>query len=805
MNINIDIRKKFVDFFSEHNHRHLESFSIVPEDDHSLLLINSGMAPLKQFFLGGAVPPYCNVATIQKCIRAGGKHNDLEEVGFTKRHHTFFEMCGNFSFGGYSNEVAIRLAWDFLIKHLLLDPKRLHVTVHPDDEISYAVWANIINISHIHKVSANQWSMGGDGPCGKCTEIFFDNGEHLEGNFEEGDRYIEIWNIVIMSQQMKDGIVSDLKPICIDTGAGLERLEAVCSGLDDTYRIPLFANTIQKIGGKIDEPSYRIIVDHARAIIFMISDGVLPGANGREYVLRRIIRRAVFYEIKTEKTDILLDAIKEIIDSMCGHYSEILSHKKIIIEQTIAEASQFRDNCMAGLNKLEKMTVNMENNIISGEVMFKLYDTYGLPLETIQDAAKAKNFILDMDSFNAIMEEYRENSKSKKMHTYDTKVTTELLIYEYDPNNNYYATALEVGEDYIICDKTIFYPNSGGQESDTGEIVGLNWKLQVKEVIKSGNLIVHKGEFIGRNENSIAGEQCKLVINYQRRWALMQHHSASHILLYVLRKYFGDETVQQGSLIKENSLRLDFIGPKLTGDIIIKIENDVNALIQQNIPTWVRYMSKYEAKEINAIAAFGEKYPDNVRVVAVCGRPELCCGTHVQHSGEIGIFMITNECKIGAGISRITAVVGMEAVNEINKIRDRNISLALKCDSLLTKLKKLETMQKSEVKELLSKEINNVKINCIIYKNGNKQNILKDIDHYNKDFDIIIVINKVENNINCYVKTKQLNAKDILSNMLEKYHGKCGGKDDFAQGGCDIDDLNKFIAQCFDVLHIYLG
>lgn len=817
----VNIRKKFIEFFAEHNHMCLESASLVPEDDHSLLLVNSGMAPLKKFFLNESMPQYPNLVTIQKCVRAGGKHNDLEEVGFTKRHHTFFEMCGNFSFGGYSNEVAIRLAWSFLTKTLNIDKNRLYVTVHPDDQSSCDIWSNIISDkSKIHKLAANEWSMGTDGPCGKCTEIFYDNGSHLEGDFESGDRYLEIWNIVIMSEEIKNGIKTSLQPICIDTGAGLERLNAVCEGVDDNYKTSLFKSIITKIGGTADIVSYRVIADHARAVVFMMSDGVLPGVNGREYVLRRIIRRAIFYEIKLEKTDLLFEAAKEVINLMCEDYPEILHHKQLILENIAAEASQFRNNCIAGINQFEKMTDDISDTI-PADIIFKLYDTYGLQLETIQDAAGAKGLQIDKDGFDKLMQEYRNASKVKKIHTYNTKTSTESLVYEYNPKDNYTATILEVGDNYIICDKTVFYPEGGGQESDTGQIIGIDdsWVFTINNVIKSGEVIVHKGDFFIENniiandlpvENNhiknnidfkaLVGSKCKLIVNHERRLALTQHHSASHILLSVLRKYFGDSTIQQGSLIKENSLRLDFLGQKISSDILQNIERDVNLLIQENVPTWIKHMSRKEAKKINAVAAFGERYTDNVRVVSVCDNPELCCGTHVKSSGQIGLFMIINECSIGVGIRRINAVVGMEAIRELNKIRSQNAILSQKNIDLSVKIKKLESTNKQSVRELISKVIHDIKINYIIYNNGNKTNIFKDIENSIKECDLVFVINKDDKQISCYLKSIKLNAKDILLSMLEKYNGKCGGNEDFAQGGCAVPDLNKFIAHCFEKL-----
>ena len=729
-----EVRSAFIDFFKENGHRHVESSSLVPHDDPSLLFVNAGMVQFKDYFTGAIAPKFTRAVSSQKCLRAGGKHNDLENVGYTARHHTFFEMLGNFSFGDYFKEDAIKFAWDCITNVYCLDPDLLYVTVYHEDLEARDIWRKVANFpdSKIIGISTsdNFWSMGDYGPCGPCSEIFYDHGSHLPGGLpgtpdEDGDRFVEIWNIVFMQyEKLKDGSMRPLSKPSIDTGMGLERISAVMQGVTDNYDIDLFKRLIsaskELSGNLMDSFSHRVVADHIRAIAFLISDGVLPGNEGREYVLRRIMRRGMRHMKKLSSDRLYFESMLPVlIDEMRDAYPS-LSRAQALISATIVE-EQKRFSAM-----LDNGMKILEQNIspgatLSGDVAFKLYDTYGFPLDLTQDILRENNMDVDSARFDECMEAQRSNSSwkgsqgdisDKALHDHISQfLETNFLGYESTScdaaevlaiiQKNDLVDFADSGEAYLLLDKTVFYGESGGQIGDTG-FIGNNPVLDTKKVLTKYFLHLIEVEDAVR-----VGDLFPLTVDSERRWRISCNHSATHILNHVLRDYLGDHVSQKGSVVYPDRFRFDFShNSALSAGDISEIELCVNKFILSNDNSITQLKNIDDAFAGGAIGLFGEKYDDVVRVVSMGESVELCGGTHVTNTSEIGCFKIISEASISSGVRRIEAVTGLDAIAYYEKRMEilKSISDDLKCsvEDLPDRVKSLQERAK-ELKKDVSK------------------------------------------------------------------------------------------------------
>jgi len=706
-----DIRKAFLDFFARYDHRIVASSPLVPRNDPTLMFTNAGMVQFKNVFTGAETRDYARAVTSQKCVRAGGKHNDLENVGYTARHHTFFEMLGNFSFGDYFKDLAIELAWSLVTKEFGLPADRLLVTVYADDDQAFDLWKKIARLpeSKIIRIASsdNFWAMGDTGPCGPCSEIFYDHGDHIPGGppgsaDEDGDRFIEIWNLVFMQyEQLSPDKRIDLPRPSIDTGMGLERVAAVMQGTHDNYRIDLLQALIhasaEATGTDPDGPyatSHRVIADHMRASAFLIADGVLPSNEGRGYVLRRIMRRGMRHAHLIGVDAPLMWRLVPALNAKMGQaYPELLRAEPLITETLKLEETRFRRTLDRGLRLLEDETARLPSDgVLPGGTAFKLYDTYGFPLDLTQDALKAKGIGVDVDGFNAAME--RQKAEARKAWSGSGEAATEAVWFEirekcgateflgYDTEeSDGKVLAIVVdgqpmdhagpgGDVAVICNQTPFYGESGGQMGDAGLISGPDGlHVTLSDTHKKlGDLVVH----IGRIESGTlrVGDDVSLNVDHTRRSALRAHHSATHLLHASLRRRLGGHVTQKGSLVAPDRLRFDISQPKpITAGEIAQIEADVNEEVRENTDVSTRLMEPEAAVEAGAMALFGEKYGDEVRVVSM-GREsnggrttsvELCGGTHVRRTGDIGMFKIVSETALAAGVRRIEAVTGAAA------------------------------------------------------------------------------------------------------------------------------------------------
>jgi len=704
-----EIRETFLSFFEKRGHLRQASAPLIPQNDPTLLFVNAGMVPFKNIFTGAETPPGLRATTSQKCVRAGGKHNDLDNVGYTARHHTFFEMLGNFSFGDYFKEDAIAFGWELCTKEFALDPKKLLVTVYAEDDEAATIWKKVAGLddSKIIRIgtSDNFWSMGDTGPCGPCSEIFYDHGESVPGGppgspDEDGDRFIEIWNLVFMQfDQQADGTRKNLPKPSIDTGMGLERISAVLQGVHNNYDIDLFRNLIgaeeDLYGAKAagDQlASFRVIADHLRTSAFLIADGVLPSNEGRGYVLRRIMRRAMRHgHLLGAREPLMYKLAPALISEMGAAYPELGRAKAAIESALEQEEARFQRTLGNGLSLLDKETANMKaGDALPGDVAFKLSDTYGFPLDLTQDILRGRDMGVDVAGFEAALEQQRQDSRAAGFSSGDQAAediwfrvrddagATKFTGYdETDGKGKLVAIAaggarvdtLSAGAAEIVFDTTPFYAESGGQAGDHGEIVFANGaRFIVRDVQKrAGDLHVHVGELVSGEVK--LGEVADLRVDAERRRAIMANHSATHIMHAALRKVLGEHVTQKGSLVEADRFRFDFShnGP-LSQAEIEAVEDEVNAQIRENMPTGIQVTSPDKAIEAGALALFGEKYGDEVRVLSMGTGDarrysvELCGGTHVERSGDIGVFVITSESGVSAGVRRVEAATGAEAI-----------------------------------------------------------------------------------------------------------------------------------------------
>ncbi len=721
-----DIRAAFLDYFGRHDHEIVASSPLVPHNDPTLLFANAGMVQFKNVFTGLEQRGYSRATTSQKCVRAGGKHNDLENVGYTARHHTFFEMLGNFSFGDYFKDLAIELAWNLVTREYGLPPEKLLVTVFAEDDQAFDLWKKIAGLpdEKIIRIptSDNFWSMGDTGPCGPCSEIFYDHGDHIPGGppgspDEDGDRFIEIWNLVFMQfEQVTPDDRRDLPRPSIDTGMGLERISAVLQGTHDNYRTDLFQALIQAsadASGVSPEGergvSHRVIADHLRASSFLIADGVLPSNEGRGYVLRRIMRRAMRHaHMMGCEEPLLHKLVPALVGQMGQAFTELGRAQALIAETLELEETRFKRTLDRGLKLLDDETGGMrEGDSLSGEVAFKLYDTYGFPIDLTQDALRARGLSVDTAGFEAAMERQRE--EARKAWTGSGEAATDEVWYEIREEAGateflgYETEAAEgvvhalvvdgrrvesasAGQDVaIVVNQTPFYGEAGGQQGDRGAISSDGASILVDDTQKKlGDLTVHMGAVEGGELK--VGDEVRLNVDGNRRTSLRAHHSATHLLHEALRRRLGDHVAQKGSLVAVDRLRFDISHPSaVSGEDLAEVENQVNDQVRANSEVVTRLMTPEEAIEAGALALFGEKYGDEVRVVSMGSgenqafSTELCGGTHVARTGDIGLFKIVGESAVAAGVRRVEAVTGQAAEAYV---ADLSRSLAATADLL---------------------------------------------------------------------------------------------------------------------------
>ena len=842
-----EIRKAFLDFFNSKNHEVVASSSLVPSNDETLLFTNAGMVQFKDVFLGTETKNFKRAATSQRCIRAGGKHNDLENVGYTLRHHTFFEMLGNFSFGDYFKEDAIKFAWEFLTEELKLDKEKLWITVYKDDDEAEEIWKNIIGIDpgRIARLGDddNFWSMGDTGPCGPCSEIFYDHGEHIDGTppgaeGDEGDRFIEIWNLVFMQfNRDESGKMEPLPKPSVDTGMGLERIAAVLQGVNSNYETDVFKDLInasEKILGSEGSTSHKVIADHIRSSVFLISDGVIPEKEGRGYVLRRIMRRGIRhgYKIGAKKPFMHL-LVKDLIKLMNSAYPELKKKQKDIIELIKNEEIKFFETLETGIEILEETISNMKNKTLSGDVVFKLHDTYGFPFDLTADIAREKQLDIDEERFNECMNQQKQTSKASSSFVSSLPAAsgieeTKFLGYE---NLESDSKVLVIWKDqeridaaknkeeiFFACNQTPFYAEAGGQIGDKGKFASQSSTGSILDCKKQGKVYIHKAIV---DKGSIkTGDVIKMSVEKEKRSAIAIHHSSTHLVHAALRAVLGDHVQQKGSLVDENKLRFDFSHTKpLTKEEITKIEDIVNKEALKNLEVKTELMKLDDALKSGAMALFGEKYDDDVRVLTMGENSysvELCGGTHVNRTGDIGFFVITNQSSVASGIRRIEALAGSKSIEHVKKLRDVNLSLQnslnVSADELQEKVNSLIEENKKLKKSSKSKSAKKSVISSEMHEFGDWKLIVEQVDvEDTKDLRALADEQKNTNEKLCVViftessnkialvcgvtknLTESLSAKEVVSELSNQINGKGGGRSDFAQGAGETDNIKDFV------------
>lgn len=854
-----DIRKAFLKFFATYDHEIVPSSSLLPGNDPSLLFTNAGMVQFKQYFLGEMSPPFPRATSVQGCVRAGGKHNDLENVGFTARHHTFFEMLGNFSFGDYFKEKAIAFAWEFITQVLKIDPDKLWVTVYKDDKESASFWLNKIGVPK-NRISYcgeedNFWAMGPTGPCGPCTEIFYDHGPTVKGGppgsaDANGDRYVEIWNIVFMeSERLADGTIKPLPIQSVDTGMGLERIAAVMQGVHDNYQTDIFrtlSNHCHDILG-IDKaylgldknqtmaPPLKVILDHIRTTTFLIAEGIIPSNEGRGYVLRRIIRRALRYGHKLNvQWPFLYKLVPKVVDLMGEAYPYLLRQQTAIEKSLKIEEEAFSRTFAKGLQLIEYYLESNPSRELPGEILFTLHDTHGFPIDISRDIAKEKGIPVDIEGFEARMQSQREQSKSTSKFQSQTFQSTfdkvsEFTGYQEHVSKSLVTAILKGSESLpeishkdkygIILTKTPFYAESGGQVGDVGLLVSKEAEFKVEDTQYLGQAIVHHG-YLMKGQLRV-GDELEAKIDTRARDAIMLNHSATHLLHAALRQIIGEHVIQKGSFVDKDKLRFDFSHHQaLTSDELNQIELLVNDKIRKNLKSTVQHLTIEEATQQGAIALFNEKYGNIVRVMSMGDfSKELCGGTHVSSSGQIGFFKIVSESAIANGIRRIEAITGDKAIQWVQtmlqiqqtlteKLHAKPQEIVNKVEALIDKNKQLEkkvealqsAISSVSVKELdnEAEQINNVKVLIKDFKDKDINSLRQMADTFKAKYPKALVVFISIANEKMFVVASMTKACIGLcpspSELIALLGCKGGGRDDFAQGGGEIiSNLEKQI------------
>ncbi|MFD3284825.1 alanine--tRNA ligase [Alteromonas macleodii] len=855
-----DLRNKFIDYFKSHGHQAVASSSLVPADDPTLLFTNAGMNQFKDCFLGAEKRSYTRAVSSQRCVRAGGKHNDLENVGYTARHHTFFEMLGNFSFGDYFKKEAIEFAWNFLTKEIGLPKEKLLVTVYSEDDEAFDIWENHIGVpkEKIIRISTsdNFWSMGDTGPCGPCSEIFYDHGAHIWGGppgtpEEDGDRFIEIWNLVFMQfNKQADGTMEPLPKPSIDTGMGLERISAILQNVHSNYEIDLFQNLIKSaasiVGSEdLENKSLRVIADHIRSCSFLICDGVMPSNEGRGYVLRRIIRRAVRHGYQLGANDIFFyKLVASLAKEMGEAYPELVDQLPVIEKVLRVEEEQFSKTLARGMAILNDTLETLEGDTVPGDVVFKLYDTYGFPTDLTNDVAREHDLKIDEEGFEAAMQAQRARAQQASNFgaDYNSKLaighTTSFTGYndvEGQANvveliaDNAFVEKLEDGQEgVVVLDSTPFYAESGGQAGDKGVLRVANGEFIVTDTQKMGNAFAHKG--IAKGSVS-KGDTATAAIDAANREAIKKNHSATHLLHAALREILGEHVTQKGSLVEAPRMRFDFSHfEAVTAEQLAEIERRVNQEIRANHTLATELMDLDEAKASGAMALFGEKYDEKVRVVTMGPfSVELCGGTHVTRTGDIGLFKITSEAGIASGVRRIEAVTGEHALEVVQtqQVTLSSLSALLKTDSqnvldrvvsLQNQTKELEKALNSAKQKLASQqgadmlsnavEINGVKV-LIANLEGVEAKSLRSMmdDIKNRIGEGIVVLgvaNDAKVNLIAGVTknlTSKVKAGELVNFVASQVGGKGGGRPDMAQAG---GDQPENLGQALDSVNAWL-
>ena len=850
-----ELRQAFLDFFRDRDHEVVASSPLVPGNDPTLLFTNAGMVQFKDVFLGSDKRSYARAATSQRCVRAGGKHNDLENVGYTARHHTFFEMLGNFSFGDYFKRDAIKYAWEFLTDTLGLEPERLWVTVFEEDDEAADIWLKEMKIDprRFSRMGEkdNYWSMGDTGPCGPCSEIFYDHGPDVAGGppgspDEDGDRYVEIWNLVFMQyDRSADGEMTSLPKPSVDTGMGLERIAAVMQGVHSNYQIDLFAHVIDSaaklLGVRNDgSSSLNVIADHIRASAFLIVDGVLPGNEGRGYVLRRIIRRAIRHGKKLG-TDALFfyKLVAPLVEEMGQAYPELAKAQAHVEKVLKKEEQRFAETLDQGMEILEASIAKLKGKEIPGDVVFKLYDTYGFPVDLTADIARERGLSIDQRGFDDAMAGQRDRARaaSKFSVTGGDAIKTDLESafsgYEGTEGASEVVALfadgksvdkLSVGEDGgVILSSTPFYAESGGQIGDTGTLAAGDHSFTVVDTQKSGDAIVHYGS-VQAGEISV-GDKINAHVDADRRQAIRLNHSATHLMHAALRKVLGDHVQQKGSLVAPDRLRFDFSHYEpVTDEQLQKIEDIVNDEIRRNVAAQTTMMSYDEAVDSGAIALFGEKYGDKVRVLNFGGfSVELCGGTHVDRTGDIGVFKITSEGGVASGVRRIEAVTGKGALEWLDArqrtldgiaglLRSQPETASAKVEQLLKRNKDLEKELAAAKQALVTgagsdrsedvQEIDGIKVLAARIDGADARTLREAVDRYkDKLQSAIVVLGSVDDGVVRLAagvtknNTDRIKAGDLIKPVAEQVGGKGGGRPDFAQaGGSNPEALDKALS-----------
>ncbi len=859
-----EIRQQFLDFFASKGHQVVASSSLVPHGDPTLLFTNAGMNQFKDVFLGFDKRPYTRATTSQKCVRAGGKHNDLENVGYTARHHTFFEMLGNFSFGDYFKRDAIKYAWELLTEVYKLPKDKLTVTVYAEDDEAYDIWAKEIGVptERIIRIGDNKgaryasdnfWMMGDTGPCGPCTEIFYDHGEHIWGGppgspDEDGDRFIEIWNNVFMQFNRDEaGIMHPLPKPSVDTGMGLERISAVLQHVHANYEIDLFQTLIKAAAREtkttdLENPSLKVLADHIRACSFLIADGVIPGNEGRGYVLRRIIRRAIRHGYKLgARAAFFHKMLPDLVAEMGEAYPELLSAQTRVSEVLKQEEDRFFETIENGMTILEAELAEMAkagNTTFNGETAFKLHDTYGFPLDLTADVCRERDVMVDSAAFDAAMSRQKEQARSAgkfKMASnveyngastnflgYDELSTEAKVLALYKDGSA--VNSLNEGDlGIVVLDKTPFYAESGGQIGDCGDLKASDGIFSVEDTLKiQAAVFGHHG--VLTTGKLAVGDSLQARVNKNARASTMRNHSATHLMHKALREVLGEHVQQKGSLVDTDKTRFDFVhNAPMTDEEISQVENIVNAEILANEATQARVMDIESAQKTGAMMLFGEKYGDEVRVLDIGSSRELCGGTHVSRTGDIGLFKITAESGVAAGVRRLEATSGVNALklvqNQQSLVSHLASELKTTANELGTKITQLLDSQKSLEKELArlksklassqgddladqAVEISGIKVLAATLEGADANGLRETMDKLKDKLKsaAIVLASVADGKVSIAAGVTQdviarLKAGDLVNHVANQVGGKGGGKPDMAMaGGTDPSQLPQALA-----------
>ena len=850
-----EIRASFLEFFRKNGHRVLPSSSLVPHNDPTLLFTNAGMVQFKDVFLGKEVRDYSRAATAQRCVRAGGKHNDLENVGYTARHHTFFEMLGNFSFGDYFKREGIHFAWNYITGTLEIPKDRLWVTVYTDDDEAERIWVEEIGVDPTRCTrlgeKSNFWAMGDTGPCGPCSEIFYDHGPEIAGGppgtpEEDGDRYVEIWNLVFMQYERgSDGVLVPLPKPSVDTGLGLERVAAVMQGVHSNYDIDLFKSLIRAAADvtgtqDLQSPSLRVIADHIRACTFLIIDGVVPSNEGRGYVLRRIIRRAIRHGYKLGQTQPFFHKlVAPLVREMGSYYAELGSGEARAAQVLAQEETRFAETLATGMVLLDAETAKLKSSVIPGETVFKLYDTYGFPADLTADIARERGLTIDQAAFDVAMEAQRRRAQAASKFGADLRETikltgkTDFSGYDRVADDARVTSLIFDGavvdvlrpgqEGQVVLDHTPFYAESGGQIGDTGVLVGPHARFTVRDTQKIGASFAHVG-VLEKGELRV-GDVVSAQVDEERRKAIALNHSATHLLHAALRKILGKHVEQKGSLVAADRLRFDFSHTQaLSPDELRRVEDLVNSEIRENAAVETRVMALDQAKAAGAMSLFGEKYESDVRVLSIGDfSMELCGGTHVERAGDIGLFKITGESGVAAGVRRVEALTGRGAyewvVHTDQVLRDIAAMLRGSREDVDEKVRELVERSRrleKEVQQLKSKlasghggdlstsakDVGGVKVLAAQIDGADVRSLRDAMDGLKSRLgSSVIVLASVQEGKVLLVAgvsddlVARIKAGEIAGLVAAKVGGRGGGRADFAQaGGTQPENLAAALA-----------